>query len=127
MSLDVDLWLAYQDIDFRKLCNFLARDPIEYTSQNQTTLIISNLEVYLSQRKGSTYQQMIKYDKYRYWDTYVIIDCLQHYYAPMVFLISLTIAKYVSAKLKGAAFFTDNDGYTRFFMGKKVLFYLMIF
>lgn len=121
MSLDVDLWLAYQDIDLEKLCDFLARDPIEYISKNQTTLIISNIEVYLSQRKDSAFQKMTKYDKHHYWGTYVIIDCQQRYYAPMIFLIGLTIAKYVSVELKGATFFTDNDGYSRFLYGQEGL------
>lgn len=110
MSQDVDLWLAYEDVDFEKLCKFVAGKPIIYGDKHHIGWEISGgVGISLYKRQNFTYKRFSQYDKSNYWSTYVIIDCQLNAYLHVIRLIGLTIAKHVASELKGEAFLTDGE------------------
>lgn len=110
MSEDVDFKLRTQDVDFEKLCKFLAvKAELDEKKQPVGWQVGVEVEISVYRSKDPNYFHCSKYDKYNRWGIYIIIQCEFGYsHSAVMHMIGMTIAKYVVSEFKGDAFLTDS-------------------
>lgn len=109
MSQDVDLSLAYEDVDFEKLCEFIGCKVLKGQEGQQYAGWWMWAALEISLIKQPEYTMQVRNGKKLHSKGYLTITTEYQYHFFVTHLIALAIAKYVVTDLKGGAFCTDGE------------------